>query len=196
MFGGLFTRRAAPKAPPSPPPMTSFADVRRMVEDRPNVMRIELFAVQLVARLIEAQEGRGWYYLPDQIDGLAADLAKELNVAPYRPELVREAVLAVPGCWSAKKRTNSDPEMLGVRLALKARGRDPSRATVYFIPATAGAEHRVRPEPDDGQVQHQPASSVSQATGRSKGGPGPAGAQRAKRTRTIGDVCNTSRRAA
>ena len=185
MFAGLFSRKPAAKVPPSPP-VSGRAEISALIAARPRVMRIDEFVLRLVARMREEQDVAGWYYLPDQIDAMAAELAADLGVAPHRPEQVREALLGLPGIWSKRMRTCGDPSMVGVRAALKARGRDPDRATIYYVPSAHAAS--AQGEADDAPVAPRPDAMAGHDAARAAGGQRAATAKTPSKRRTIADV--------
>jgi len=127
------------------------------------VMRFDVFMEHLIGRIGACHDFTSGYFLPEWVDDLIGELARDLGVQPHNAAEVKEALLALPGAWTGKKRTRLDPALSCIRSALQRQGKDPDRPSVYFIPARRiGA---ATPEPAEGQAPPRPAQAIGRPTG-------------------------------
>lgn len=188
LFGFFSTPAAGPK--PLPPVLAHLAQLK---QQRRKTMLPEVFALHLVAYM--QAEGFEGFHLPEDIDEVAAHLFEVHGVEPLRSHVVRESVLAVPGVQHYDRlRLIDRPELGYIRQRLRCKGRNPDRATLYFIPAP-------KDEAAPAQLGHATAAAAPPARqharedrsgqregGGTRGGTAPARAAKPKKTRTIADV--------
>lgn len=174
-----------------PPVLRELAE---LVGTRPRVVRREILAAQLVAYLRE--EGFTGWMLPEDIDEVSAWFADREHVEPVPPQLMREALAAVPGVRPVRRRILQDPEFAAIRQRLKFKGKlTTDRLSLFFIsaepPGVMPAVHVESARLRHDQLPAAAAPSNDRASrpeaGR-KPGKAVAGAKPAKKHRTIADV--------
>lgn len=160
-------------------------DLAAFHQARAKVVRREIFAAQLVAYVRE--QSMAGYWLPSDIDELAAWLCQRHHIEPIAPDLLRESVAGLPGVHHSRARLLSRPELKHIRYRLRVKGLPDDRAWVYHIADAvpeAVAPPPLRPDAAAAPPDARPGRSKGRPAAGQNSGPD-AGS---KKHRTIADV--------